>query len=1055
MLCPSCGGENPDGFRWCGYCGGALVAVPVDDSRKVVTLVFADVSGSTALGERFDPEVVRSVMSGFFDAAREVLDRHGGTVEKFIGDAVMAAFGIPLVREDDALRGVRAACELRDRLRVFADEVEARYGVRVGVRIGVNTGEVVAGDAAAGQAFASGDAVNVAARLEQAAAPGEVLMGESTLALVRDAVTVDPVAPLSLKGKADAVSAWQLVDVAADGPGVARRFDAPLIGRKHELQTLLDAWQQAHELRAPRRVTVVATAGTGKTRLIGELATRAEASGQVLVGRCLAYGEGITFWPVAEGIRQAAGIDDGDSADEANAKLAALVGTADDASELRGALGPVLGLGGQGHALEETFWAVRTLFESLAARRPLVLVFDDVHWAEPTLLDLIDYLAGSTASVPLLVVCATRPELLERRPELAAGRSSGALLMLAPLAAESASELLTWQLHHAALPEAIRDRVLASADGNPLFVQELSRMLIDDGLIVRDNGAWRVTAHLHDLRMPATIQALLAARLDQLEQSDRDVAQRASVVGHVFWPGAVRELANEPALVGPGLRTLERKQLIVAEPSSLAAEDAFRFGHILVRDAAYAGLAKRTRADLHERFARWLEHTRGERASELAAVLGYHLEQSAAYHTELGATADAERVAREASTRLGEGGRRALSAGDLPAAANLLGRAADVLAQGDPERLVLRFEAIPALAETGRFDEANQAIDELIAHGGEGRLALAASAWRAFLTVQNDGLGIDECKHTAERWRAACDAADDHAGQATALGFLAKMAFWSSRAATAEGIWERAAEHAALAGDAREEAESLVWMLIAAMFGPTPVEAAIERCEAIAGRVGASRKVRVMASVERGVLEAMRGNASVGRELVARGRAELDELGLAFMAAVLGQEAAVVEQMAGDPAGAVSVLRPSIERLGELGSAGFQMTAACMCTHALCMLGEIDEAKSMLTLTPIEFDDGDDFGIGIAARGMIAAADGDDLEAMRLVEDAVRRASVTDFLWHHGDRLADLAHVHAAAGRIDQALAALDDADARYAAKGATAALAVTAARRVELSTRN
>ncbi len=542
MVCPTCGEENPERFRWCGSCGAELAAAAAP-ARKVVTLVFADVTGSTALGERLDAESVRWVMSGFFEIAKGVIERHGGTVEKFVGDAVMAAFGIPLVREDDAVRGVRAAAELRDRARAFSLEVADRYGTGIGVRIGVNTGEVVAGDAAARQTFASGDAVNVAARLEQAAAPGEVLLGEATFRLVRDAVTAEEVEPLALKGKAEAVPAWRLVAVTAGAAGIRRRLDAPLVGRASELAALVAAWRRAVDGRQAEVVTVAAPAGAGRPACwqssrspcsprrrcswaAASPTARASRTGRSRRRSVRPPGSTPTTRPTSPG----------PSSPRSSAARRTRA-TSRRASAARSA-SP-----GAPAAREETFWAIRKLFEALARRRPLVVVLDDLHWAEETLLELVDHLAAWARDVPLLLVCATRPELLERRPPAA----GAAALVLAPLDADAAGALMHWELDAAPLPPALREDILATSEGNPLFVQELVRMLIEDGAITRADGGWRVAGDVHGLAMPATIQALLAARLDQLGVSERDVAQRASVVGHVFSRGAVHELCDAPA----------------------------------------------------------------------------------------------------------------------------------------------------------------------------------------------------------------------------------------------------------------------------------------------------------------------------------------------------------------------------------------------------------------------------------------------------------------------------------------------------------------------------
>jgi class 3 adenylate cyclase/tetratricopeptide (TPR) repeat protein len=1052
MVCASCGEDSPAGFRWCGFCGAELSTAVASEGRKVVTLVFADVTGSTALAERLDAESVRWIMSRFFADASEVLERHGGTVEKFIGDAVMAVFGIPRVREDDALRGVRAAAELRDRVRDLGQEVEARYGTGFGVRIGVNTGEVVAGDASARQAFATGDAVNVAARLEQAAASGEVVIGEGTLRLVQDAVSVEELEPLQLKGKSEIVAAWRLVEVTAGATGVLRRLDAPLIGRDAELATLHAAWQRTVDDRAVQVVTIAAPAGGGKTRLVAELVEAVQADAHVLTGSCLAYGEGITYWPVAEAIRSAAQIGDDDSTEAAAAKLAALLDGEDGAEDIREGLAPALGHPGVQLGREETFWAIRRLFETLARRRPLVIVLDDLHWAEETLLELIDYLAGWTRGVPLLLVCTARPETLERLPPATGHEGIASAIMLEPLNLQAAGELMLWQLDSTPLPAGLQETILATSEGNPLFVQELVRMLIEDRLVTRRNGSWQPAGPVASLAMPPTIQALLAARLDQLGAAERDVAQRASVVGHVFWPSAVRELCDAPSRedVNSHLQALVEKGLISVEAGPQATEEAFRFGHILIRDAAYAGLAKRTRAELHERFADWAETARSSRLTEFEQILGYHLEQAATYGRELGHMGDVERVAPRASTYLTSAGHRAIASGDFPAAANLLDRGASLLPTASSQRLAVRFESIPALVEAGQFEQADTSIAEILGASRDELQLTATRAWRAFLAAQRNTGTFEECTAAAEMWHSVSEQAGDHAGQGTALGFLAKMQFWAGQASVAEKLWLRAADQARLAGDAREEAESLVWLLIAGMFGPTPVTAALERCSVIENRGGTSRKVRVMASIERGVLEAMRGDTDRGRELVAEGRRQLEELGLAHLTTVMAQEAATVEELAREPRRAEELLRASVDRFERMGERGFLFTHTGLLTNALQEQGRFEEAAILIQqLHDLNNDEDLSFYSGVVA--LQAAHAGRDTEAIELAEAALEYVAATDFLRDHADRLVDLADVHALAGRRSEALRALAAADALYEQKGCVAAKTRTAQRRARL----
>jgi class 3 adenylate cyclase len=397
VTCPACGHASPDGFRFCGNCGSPLAhdAAAGRQVRKTITVVFCDLAGSTALGERLDPESLQRVMTQYFRRMREVLERHQGTVEKFIGDAVVGVFGVPLLHEDDALRAVRAAVELQAALAELNKELERDWGVTLQLRTGVNTGEVVSGSAAADSALVLGDAVNVAARLEQAAAPAEVLIGQTTWQLVRDAVTAEPVAPLALKGKAAQVAAWRLLGVTPDIPGHARRRDVPLVGREPQRRLLLDAFDRVVAERACRLVTVLGATGVGKSRLVDEALDSIGERATILSGRCLSYGEGITYWPVAEVIRQAAGIARDDSLPAAQGKLAALLAGREQAERIASRIAGLVGFTeAAGGGSQETFWAVRKLFEHLASRRPLVVALDDLHWAEPTLLDLVEYVGA-------------------------------------------------------------------------------------------------------------------------------------------------------------------------------------------------------------------------------------------------------------------------------------------------------------------------------------------------------------------------------------------------------------------------------------------------------------------------------------------------------------------------------------------------------------------------------------------------------------------------------------------------------------------------------------
>jgi class 3 adenylate cyclase len=705
--CPNCGEETPERARFCPVCGTALAEVPAPQGlRKVVTIVFCDLVGSTSLGERLDPESLRQVIARYFEAMSEALRRHEGAIEKFIGDAVMAVFGIPTVREDDALRAVRAAAEMRDALAELNDQLDLQWGVRLEARTGVNTGEVIAGDTSRGQGFVSGDAVNVAARLEQAASAGEILIGERTLELVHGAVQVEPVPPLDLKGKSRPVPAFRLVDVADHAAGFDRRLDSPLVGRERELALLREAFDRTVAGRTCELVTVVGPAGIGKSRLTEDFAQSLGGEATVVAGRCLSYGEGLTFWPLRDVVQQLAGTDDSESSDQAQARIARLLPADDDTASILERVAGALGLSDAAAYPKETFWAVRKLLEAAAGRQPLVVLFEDIHWAEPTFLELIEHLATTVRDVPVLIVAAARTDLFDVRPDFAGEVASATRIDLHPLSGVESKELIAHLTGDAGVAAALSDQVFTGAEGNPLFVEELVRMLLDEG--VREPSA---------LSVPPTIHALLAARLDRLDPGERAVVEAAAVVGRSFGGGAVLELSGgeDRSTLDRQLGALVRKQLIEPDGGRFAGEDTFSFTHILVRDVAYQAILKGLRTDLHARYADWLEGTAGERASEYEEILGYHLERAYHYLTELGPIDDRGReLAARAAAQLGSSGGRALVRGDTRPAVTLLERAVSLLAEDDPARRDLTVKLGIALAEAGQLSRADALLHDRI-----------------------------------------------------------------------------------------------------------------------------------------------------------------------------------------------------------------------------------------------------------------------------------------------------------------------------------------------------
>jgi class 3 adenylate cyclase len=617
--------------------------------RKVVTILFCDLAGSTAIGERTDPEALRALMTRYYETARVVLERHGGTVEKFVGDAVMAVFGIPVTREDDALRATRAAVELRDVIQALGLEA----------RIGVNTGDVVAGE---GDTLVTGDAVNVAARLEQSAEPGEILLGETAFRLVRDAVDAERT-ELSVKGKSAPLEAHRVVAFDREARGVARRLERPMIGRQRERDRLQAEFDEVVDRRTCRLVTLIGPAGVGKSRLVHDFLDRVGATATATRGRALSYGEGITYWPLVEILLQL-GVD------------------------------PPLVIRS---SPADTQLLVRARLEAAAEERPLVLVVDDLHWAEPPMLDLVEHIVDWSRERAILVLCIARPELLDVRPGWGGGKLNATSVLLDPLPADDAAALAASLLGELELDPTTRERILQTAEGNPLFLEEMA-------LLARDAGAADV---------PPTIHALLQARLDTLATTERALVDRGAVEGKVFHRGAVTALVRESDRrdVPGDLLALVRKEVVRPDRTQIPGDDAFRFRHLLIRDTAYESLPKAARAELHEAFADWLAEHAG--LYEQDELVGYHLERASRFRRELDSDDPrAVSLGARAAARLGVAGRAAFEREDLHAVRNLLGRAVALLPEG-PERRALIPDLVEAVHESDERARADALLDEL------------------------------------------------------------------------------------------------------------------------------------------------------------------------------------------------------------------------------------------------------------------------------------------------------------------------------------------------------
>ncbi|MBV8979560.1 MAG: AAA family ATPase [Acidimicrobiia bacterium] len=1054
MRCTACGGDNRDDARFCGACGVRITArcatcdrellpglrfcdgcgAPVvgaarvdtaEQARKTLTIVFADLQGSTAMQEHMDPESVRALMGRYYAAMREAVERHDGKVVKFVGDGVMAVFGVPEVAEDDALRGLRSAVAMQEAFAPFA----AEHGLAL--RVGVNTGEVVVDT---DDADVVGDAVNVAARLEAAAAPGEILVGEDTWRLTRYAAAFDAVTALTLKGRATAVAAHRLLNLEAVGIDAHAQ---PFVGRNDELATLRELFDDVVERRRPRLATVIGSPGVGKSRLVQELRDQLADRAVTVRGRCDQNGAA-TFAPVAQLLEGLAVLDDvdADADDPEQARVretvAALTGTATHTTP------------------EETFWAVRRVLETAAARQPLVAVLDDVHWAEPLLLDLIEHLA-EWLDQPVLLVVVARPELRELRPSLTElqGRA-GTLVALEGLERQATEQLVREHLDTDHVPAALLDRLATSSDGNPLFVRELVRMLVDDGVIRRDAGrgreGWTLAVDAAELEVPPTIQSLLSSRLDRLRPQERVVLERAAVIGAEVYQGALVEIV--PPELRPELdavlESLRRKELLEPAGTYWIDERVLRFHHALIREAAYRRLLKESRARLHERVAAWLVAKTGGTADH-DETIGFHLEQAQANLRSLGALDDHGRqLAADAATRLGAAAQRALDRDDLLAAAGLAQRAVDCLDDDDRRRADLLLTRSEALLGAGDVAAAGPAIAELQRLGAGSR---RIEAWAACFDVQHTALVDPRSSGDAEgrlvEAASILDGAGDATGAAKAHRVHALLLARSGRVADCEAALDRALAAARAAGDRRQMTSVLGAAPLAALWGPSPVPRAGGRCLDVIRLVRITTGAPAVEATSvrcQAVLEAFRGRADAARSLIASARATAEELGLRHGLLEVELFAGIVELCVGDAVAAADHLAKAQEGFTAMGVTVDAAQAAALRGRAELALGRVDNALAHVATS--EQLGGQDLKTAIvwrAVKAEILAVRGNVAEATELADAAVALATPTDALVDHADALAALAAVHAAAGDSAAARRIAAEARALYEQKGATA----------------
>lgn len=993
-------------------------AIDTTERRKTVTVVVGE---PVIIGgpEAADPESWRSVEQRHLELATSIVERHGGTLGRRSGGQLMAVFGVPWIHEDDGMRAIRAALDWRAAVAEIAADLAHPRVAPFLERIGIESGEVITGDPAAGRSLVTGEPVTRAGHLASAAAPGEIFVGGAVRSLVSGVV---------LEAVHDEAhpDVWRLIGLASDRLPAGERRETPLVGRTLELDQLRLAFERASQNRTALLCTILGPAGAGKSRLAQEFGSRLGERALVLTGRCLSYGDGITFWPLNEIVRQAApdGVIERLLVGEEQAELIA--------RRIAGAIG----LADATDGVEETFWAVRRLLEAIARNGPVVVVLEDIHWAEPTLLALIEHLASWIRESAVLLLCLARPELLEVRSAWGRGRPDAMTILLEPLGESESEALLRAHPGTSGLSSSIRRRVRETAEGNPLFLEQIAAMVAEQGV---PDG---------DLPVPPTIEAVLAARLDRLGPGERAVLERAAVAGKEFWPGAVARLLPDlaQASVPRHLDALVRKDLLRPVRSRLVGEEAFRFRHVLIQQATYRAIPKTLRRQLHEAFGDWLEGQAGARLAEVEELVGYHLEQAALGWAEVEpGPGRNERLARRAGARLAASGGRAFRRGDMTASVNLLDRAAALLAPDDPKRLELLSDLAFALFEVGELDRASSVLATVIELGtaiGDRRLVARATVKRSHVEMYRHPEQVDAVRLLGEAAGAIAvlRTFGDDAGLARASLLESEVRWTLGTGALAAKAAERAARYARRAGSRREEAWSHGDYGYYAVFGPTSVAVATRRMDGWFRAAGGDAVLEANLSGFLAPLAAMEGRIPEARERLAHSRVLTDELGLRWQTGTHDLLGGFIEMLAGEPAAAEAHLQTAMDLFGTMGDMWFLSIVSTEQARALFEQGRDGDALALferLDASPGKPPDSLRYQIRrCEILGRIHARGGDHRAALALAGEAVELAGRTDYLGFHADALAGLAEVLRAVGRPRDAMSALRRAVELYDRKG-------------------
>ena len=1046
VTCPTCGQENPEGFKFCGACGAPLgdVEPPPEEERKVITALFTDIVGSTASAEQLDPEDVHARLQPYYARLRRELEAYGGTVEKFIGDAVVAIFGAPVAHEDDPERAIRAALAIT---RAVAELNEEDAWLDLHIRTAVHTGEalvVVGARAVEGEGVAAGDVMNTAARLQGGAPVDGIAVGEATYRATAHAFDYREAEPVQAKGKAAPIPVWVLVGEKAAPRRPAVR--APLVGRNDELADLTALWSQTLEERTSRLVTVLGPAGIGKSRLLLALSDRAEQDGATLWGRCLPYGEGITYWPIAEIVQERATVKKSDDPATVSAKLEALLDSlpTDDLDELRtiaAALANLVGTPttprGTYEAIEisqgELHWGIRRVLQLLAQVEPLLVVLEDLHWAEPTLLELVLYLAEEPEG-PLLIVGSARPELAESSPGFVLEGGRRHARTIDALSEEESQSLLRSLLGSEAMGRGV-SKLLDAAAGNPLFLEETIRMLADSGV--------RLDRELEAVPVPESLQALIGSRLDGLANREKRVAQYASVAGQVFWAGAVNYLRDEHDGIGPSLQMLERRDFVHENrPSSVAGDEEFAFKHILIRDVAYDRLPKGRRAELHFRFVDWLRTITEAAEDDFAEVIAYHLEQSCLLARGV-ARSPIEPPVEAAAAALARAGEKAERRGGIREANRYYARALDLV---DDRRsraaLDLRVRAAFTRNVLGEVKQAAEELasvaDDALARDEPGTRGNAlAMLGQIELRQGRVAVAREHLREVGEIARKT----DDRLLQVKAIYRLAALL------ADFEGEFEPAIQDLrrglAIAEEIGDRGLQIEGQLRLAFFLVNmgefaAAETELQRCLRLAQETGSLRD-DAQATYLLGLVRYYRGDVDGAKRLGAQARDWLERTGETYMGiqSVIGlAKYALAEN---DPEAAERWLQEAVPAALE-GGGWLVVWVYRHLVEAYVRGGKVDDAAALVALATRDLPEEDPYAKAQLrlAEGAVALAHGDAAAAVSSYETAVTLLADQQLPPEVAEARIDFARALHRSGRAAEARAELRLARESFAAMGAS-----------------